>query len=105
MERYRYEDDLPIQSEYIAWAEFLELTAVHPTRLGELLELGWLNPARTGQQEYLFTRKDVYRLRKLERICSDFTLSTLGGSIIVDLLERIDQLERKVQELELLLRE
>ncbi|GFM35625.1 chaperone modulator CbpM [Desulfovibrio psychrotolerans] len=105
MDKYRYEEDLPIQSEYIAWAEFLELTAVHPTRLGELLELGWLNPARTGQQEYLFTRKDVYRLRKLERICTDFTLSALGGSIIVDLLERIDQLERKVQELELLLRE
>jgi chaperone modulatory protein CbpM len=105
MDKYRYDEDLPIQSDYIAWAEFLELAAVHPTRLGELMELGWLNPARTAQEEYLFTRRDVYRIRKLERICADFNLTALGGSIIVDLLDRIDQLERKVQELELLVRD
>lgn len=105
MDKYRYDDDLPILSEYISWAEFIEITAVHPTRLGELMELGWLNPARTGQEEYLFTRRDVYRIRKLERICSDFSITAIGGSIIVDLLERIDQLERKVQELEQLVQD
>ncbi len=105
MDIYRYDEDLPIHSEYLAWAEFIELTAVHPTRLGELLELGWLNPGRAGDDTYLFTRKDVYRIRKLERICTDFNLSALGGSIIVDLLERIDQLERQVRELETLHRD
>ncbi len=105
MDQYRYEEDLPIHSEYLAWAEFLELTSVHPSRLGELLELGWLTPAKTGKEEYLFSRRDVYRLRKLQRICADFDLPAVGGSIIVDLLERIDVLERKVQELDQLLRD
>jgi chaperone modulatory protein CbpM len=45
----------------------------------------------------------VYRLRKLQRICDDFELPSVGGVIIVDLLERIDQLERKVSSLEKLL--
>lgn len=105
MNIYGYDEDLPVHSEYLAWAEFIELTAVHPTRLGELLELGWITPGRAGDEEYLFTRKDVYRIRKLERICTDFNISALGGSIIVDLLERIDQLERKVAELEQLARD
>ena len=42
---------------------------------------------------------DIYRARKLERICCDFELPVLGGVIIVDLLERVDQLERRVRDL------
>ena len=42
---------------------------------------------------------DIYRVRKLERICCDFELPVLGGTIIVDLLERVDQLERRVRDL------
>ena len=37
-------------------------------------------------------------MRKLERICCDFELPVVGGTIIVDLLERIDALEHKVRE-------
>ncbi|ABB38457.1 hypothetical protein Dde_1660 [Oleidesulfovibrio alaskensis G20] len=99
----RHSGDLPIRSEYIAWAEFIELTGVPPVRLGELVEYGWLVPVRTAGAEYLFRRLDVYRLRKLQRICDDFELPSVGGVIIVDLLERIDQLERKVSSLEKLL--
>ena len=39
-------------------------------------------------------------MRKLERICCDFELPVLGGTIIVDLLERIDALERSVRSLQ-----
>lgn len=94
--------ELPIRSEFIAWAEFLQISGVHPSRLGELIELGWLEPRRTAGEGYLFRRVDVYRTRKLERICDDFELSCLGGTIVVDLLERIDRLERRVRELEAL---
>ncbi|MFV0420642.1 chaperone modulator CbpM [Oleidesulfovibrio sp.] len=99
----RQSRDLPIRSEYIAWAEFIELTGIHPGRLGELVEYGWLVPVRTAGKGYLFSRVDVYRLRKLQRICDDFDLPSVGGVIIVDLLERIDHLERKVRTLEKLI--
>ncbi|WMW66138.1 chaperone modulator CbpM [Nitratidesulfovibrio liaohensis] len=92
--------ELPTRSEFIAWAEFLQVSGVHPSRLGELIELGWLEPRRTAGEGYLFRRVDVYRTRKLERICADFELNSLGGSIVVDLLDRIDRLERRVRELE-----
>ncbi|OBQ55785.1 MerR family transcriptional regulator [Halodesulfovibrio spirochaetisodalis] len=100
MELQAISEELPVQSDRIAWAQFIELTGVHPSRLGELLEMEWIVPAKAADKHYLFTRKDVFRVRKLIRICDDFSLSPTGGSIIVDLLERVEDLERKVHELE-----
>lgn len=42
----------------------------------------------------------MYRVRKLERICCDFGLPVVGGTIIVDLLERIEELEQQVRSLQ-----
>lgn len=94
------EAGLPIRSGLIARSELLELTAIHPSRLGELLELGWLEPIHVAEGEMLFRHVDVYRIRKLERICTDFELPSLGGTIIVDLLGRIEMLERRLREFE-----
>ncbi|MEZ0574977.1 chaperone modulator CbpM [Halodesulfovibrio aestuarii] len=93
-------EELPVQSDRIAWAQFLELTGIHPSKLGELLEMEWIIPVKAANEYYLFTRKDVFRVRKLLRICKDFSLTATGGSIIIDLLERVEELERKVHELE-----
>ena len=73
----------------MACEEFMAGTGIAPERLRELLALGWLE-----------SRADIYRVRKLERICCDFELPVVGGTIIVDLLERIDALEHKVRELQ-----
>lgn len=94
---------VPARSEYIAWTEFIEISGVHPTRLGELIELAWIEPKIISENEYLFRVKDVYRIRKLERLCHDFELSCVGGTLVVDLLTRIQYLENKIAELERLL--
>lgn len=93
----------PAKSGRIVWAEFIEQTGVHPSRLGELIELGWIEPIVTGNKEYLFRLRDVYRLRKFERIMADFELTVQGGTIVVDLLERVEALQTRVRELEDLL--
>lgn len=94
---------VPARSERISFAQLQELTGLHPTVVGELIELGWISPERTTSEAYLFRAKDIYRLRKLDRIQRDFELPLLGASIVVDLLERIDYLETKVHELNRLL--
>jgi len=91
---------LPEPSALVSWSEFIDLTQAHPSRLGELIDLGWLAPRRTSEELYLFQVRDVYRTRKLERLCLDLGIGTVGGTIIVDLLERIEMLEKKVRELE-----
>lgn len=84
-------------SETLAWEEFIEITGISPEHLREIVSLGWLEAGPPSAR--VFHDSDIYRVRKLERICCDFELPVIGGTIIVDLLERIDRLERLVSEL------
>lgn len=97
MTMLKKEHDLPTPSVYMAWAEFVEHTGILPARLEEIIEIGWLEPDRTQSEQCLFRQRDIYRVRKLERICMDFELPAIGGTIIVDLLERIDLLEQMLK--------
>lgn len=80
---------------HIARTDFMEITGIAPERLQEILALGWIEATSDA-----FHDNDIYRVKKLERICCDFELPVLGGTIIVDLLERIDELERTVKSLQ-----
>jgi len=62
-----------------------------------------VDPVRTGAEEYLFRSRDVYRIQKLMRLCRDLEIPFGAGSIIVDLLERVERLEREISELKQLL--
>lgn len=85
-------------SQGVAWEEFVEITGVAPEHLQEILALGWIE-ASAPRPPAMFRDSDVYRVRQLERICGDFELPVIGGTIIVDLLERIERLEQIVREL------
>lgn len=101
------DENIPMRSEFISWVEFQDVTGCHPSRLGELIEMGWLEPRRSSENEvevFLFRVRDIYRVRKLERLCQDFDLTCVGASIIVDLLQRIDALQHQVSELQALCR-
>lgn len=90
--------NLPEPSDLVAWAQMVEYTEIDPSSCAELIELGWINPAKTNADEYLFTLRDVYRVQKLMRICRDLEVSFSGGTIIVDLLEKIELLEGELEE-------
>ena len=94
---------LPIRSDLIAWAQLVELTSVEPATMAELLDMGWIDPVRTGAEDYLFRSRDVYRIQKLMRLCHDLEIPFGAGSIIVDLLERVERLEHEISELKQLL--
>lgn len=91
---YKYEENLDC-STLITWAEFRLQSGAAEARLQELLDLGWIEPSNPGDETPLFRGLDLYKTRKLERICCDFEFPSLAGAIIVDLLERIESLERK----------
>lgn len=91
---------LPSPSDVMALEEFVEITGISPEHLQEIMALGWIDTRTSAAQATMFRDSDIYRVRKLERICCDFELPVIGGTIIVDLLERIDRLERMVRELD-----
>ena len=84
-------DNIPLQTAVITRQEFIEVTGISAERLQDLLSLGWLEQCPGTDTRF--------RERKVERICCDFDLPVLGGVIIVDLLERIDTLERTLRSL------
>lgn len=87
-------------SSLVAWSEFVQLTGIGEDRIRELMDLGWLQPTRKSEESPLFRQIDVYKTRKVDRLCQDFELPSLAGAIIVDLLERIEELETRLNELE-----
>ncbi|MDR3358829.1 MAG: chaperone modulator CbpM [Desulfovibrio sp.] len=86
-------------SAFITYKEFVEISGVAPERLQEILALGWIETSGEGE-ECSFCDADIYKVRKLERLCVDLDLPVVGGTIIVDLLERVDTLERTVRRLQ-----
>ncbi len=91
--------NLPERSEYVAWTQLVELTSIQPTEVNELIELGWISPQKTNAEEYLFRLRDVYRIHKLMRLVNDLDMSFNSASIVVDLLDRVEELEKEVDEL------
>ncbi len=91
--------NLPEKSEYVAWAQLVQLTSVRSADVAELVDLGWISPKKTSAEEYLFRLRDVYRIHKLMRLVKDLDVTLDSGSIIVDLLDRVEELEKEVEEL------
>lgn len=95
--------NLPEPSDYVAWAQLVELTSIQPGEVAELIELGWITPKKTSADEYLFRLRDVYRIHKLMRLVHDLDMSFNSGSIVVDLLDKVEELELEVEELKRLI--
>lgn len=93
------DNTLPTESKYMAMQEFIDITGSTPEHLNEIIALGWIDALTSATQAFMFQDEDIYRVRKLERICSAFELPVIGGTIIVDLLERIDLLETMLRDL------
>ncbi|NCC25150.1 MAG: MerR family transcriptional regulator [Deltaproteobacteria bacterium] len=92
-----------VRSDLIVWTQFLEMTGIEADRLREFMDLGWIEAQRTAQNEIFLFARDVRRIRKAQRLCCDFELTTVGVTIIIDLLDRIESLEQEVRQLRRLL--
>ncbi|MFP4167812.1 MAG: chaperone modulator CbpM [Desulfonatronovibrionaceae bacterium] len=93
----------PAKSRLLAWSEFVQASEISPHRLMELIEMDWVDSVCTRNNDFLFPEPEIFKVRKLVRLCKDFELSTVGGIIIVDLLQQIEDLQREVRELRRLL--
>ena len=76
--------------------DFLLETGISREKFQDIIALGWVETHTDGDNLAMFSDTDIYRVRKLVRICADFELPVIGGTIIVDLLERISELEATV---------
>src|ERR671932_1467765 len=71
---------------------------MHPQTLRLYERLGLLKPARQGLNR-LYSDHDIARLRQIQRLTQDMGVNLAGVEIILNLLERINELTAEVQEL------
>jgi len=85
--RRRYSYVLPI-------SEVARLADIHPELVSRLVDFGLLDPVET-RPEPLFEVTAVLHLRRIMRIHRDLGVNWAGIGVIMDLITKIEDLERE----------
>lgn len=70
-----------------------EQCGVHPELVRRLVRLGLLEPQSTSGGQWWFSSAAVARLARIQRLHGELSLNYAAIGVVLDLLERIDQLE------------
>lgn len=82
--------------ELINSEELLEITGITQRLLNYFLELGLIEPVESKTGLLWFDISTVPRIRMIQRLRSDIGVNLSGISIILDLQDRILQLQREL---------
>jgi DNA-binding transcriptional MerR regulator len=79
---------------YLSLEEMAAAVGLSPARLERLVQLGLVES--TGLDPRRFTAAAASRLRRMLRLKRDLGVNLDGAAVIVDLVERLDELEREL---------
>lgn len=90
--RYRRDRDgwLDVES-------FSRATGTHPDLVVRLVALGLLDPERDRSGALWFAPDQLARLARIQRLRAAFSVNYAALGLVLDLLERVDQLERALR--------
>jgi chaperone modulatory protein CbpM len=75
--------------------ELANVAGISVARLERLVHLGVIEPAAPGAHE--FTAATAGRLRRMLRLHADLGVNFTGAAIVVELLDRLEQLETELR--------
>jgi chaperone modulatory protein CbpM len=85
----------PLHAEvFLSATQLAAAVDLSPARLARLVRLGLVEPVAPGGSE--FTSATAARLRRMLRLRHDLHVNLAGAAVILDLLERLDQLESEL---------
>jgi chaperone modulatory protein CbpM len=79
---------------YLSRAELAAAAGITPATLARLIRVGLVEPAAPGAS--YFTATSASRLRRMWRLHVDLGVNLVGAAIVVDLLQRLERLEREL---------
>jgi chaperone modulatory protein CbpM len=91
--------ELPGEEATVALEELLAASGLAHAELLELVEFGAVEPVGGGEA-WRFSVRTVLQARRAARLRDDFGLNPPGMALALAYLERIDELERRLRELE-----
>jgi hypothetical protein len=92
--RYRHGSEVPTGG-MISLEELSRQVDLHPEMVVRLVELGLVDP-EVSEPEWLFHDTVVPRVWKIIRLHRDLGINWAGIGVVLDLLERIEGLEREI---------
>ena len=74
-----------------------ERTGIHPRRIHTYIEFGLLEPAERREERLYFEAAAILRLRRIERLRRDLRVNLAGIAIILDMRDRLLQLQHDLE--------
>ena len=84
----------------VTLVELAECSGLTQGDLRELVDLGALAPVDAQASEWSFSAHCIVAARTASRLRSDFELDHHGVALVLSLLERVEELESRVQRLD-----
>ena len=72
------------------------LVEMHPQTLRYYERAGLLKPTRSSGKIRLYSQREIDRLRKIARLTTELGVNLAGVEIIIDLTERLEQLQEQM---------
>ncbi len=93
-----------IGDDLLSLSELAYLSRLHPELIARFVDLGLLEPrARKNTGELLFDSEAVPTARKIWRLRQQLGINYVGIGLVLDLLDRIEDLENEIRRLKSLL--
>ncbi|MBI5303515.1 MAG: helix-turn-helix transcriptional regulator [Chloroflexi bacterium] len=87
-----HNDDEPIYVISVA----ARLVEMHPQTLRYYERAGLLKPTRSSGKIRLYSRREIEHLRKIQRLTNELGVNLAGVEIIIELTERLEQMEKQM---------
>jgi|SRR5215510_14636936 len=88
----------PLRGSFLSLDEVTRLAGIHPVLGERLMALGLIDPVETTP-EPLFEVATVLRIRRILRLHQDLGVNWAGIGLVLDLLAKIEELEREIKQL------
>jgi MerR family transcriptional regulator/heat shock protein HspR len=76
------------------------LLETHPQTLRYYERMGLLKPTRSSGKIRLYSQREIERLRKIQRLTNELGVNLAGVEIIIDLTERLENLQAQMKQRE-----
>lgn len=77
------------------------MLGVHAQTLRYYERLGLIEPSRSQGNIRFYCRRDIDRLRQIKTLMNDLGVNLAGVEVVLRLSERIAEMERQIEEMEL----
>lgn len=88
----------PVHGGWLDLIETARQASVHPELLLRMVDLGLIEPEQSGP-ELLFASEVVGTIRKAMRLRCQLGINWAGVGLVLDLLERVAELEEEIERL------